>query len=295
MEKYIFLIILTFNQFVFSQVYNLNFEDWTANSLFDEPSGWWGTLNTVKNFNGPVTVTKSIDSQSGLYSAKLETKQWGSFLIPGLVNTGDFDVNILNVKQGRTFNQKLESMTGFLKYISINNDSAIFYIMLSKYDNINQKRDTIATGQYVHYVSNNQYIPFEINMNYKDSVSIPDTINIVMTSSGAGGDQKGQVGSTLWIDNLQFNYLTSNDKSINQNSFLIYPNPFSEKLYLINTSNLKFEKLNYIMYDVNGKEVFNEIYDSFNGITTKDLNKGVYFCKIYNNINLISIQKIIKD
>ena len=188
-----------------------DFESWTSFSqgavTYMEPSsGWWGTLNKLSYLGSPITVSKDSLSYKNQFSAKLETKMWGSsFLLTGILAAGYFDENATigeNLILGRPYDKTPLSLNGYFKYISVNNDSAGFYANLTKYNISTQQRDTIAEATFVVLETVNSFTLFEIPFEYYTSGINPDTINVVFTSSAGGKDFLGQEGSTLYVDDV---------------------------------------------------------------------------------------------
>ena len=198
-----------------SDTLNTGMEFWTKttqnNISFEEPSGWWTTLNSLAKLGAPVTVSKTQDKHSGNYAVKLESKYWGdttaeALLIPGLLTIGKFIYTEPFIMQGNVFSSKPNSFKGYYKYTSINGDSAVIYAKLSRYNPNKQYSDTIAETSFVIKNTVNTYQLFNLNFNYKITNQQPDTLKIVFVSSGGGENFKGQAGSTLYIDDIGFVY-----------------------------------------------------------------------------------------
>ena len=75
--------------------------------------------------------------------------------------------------------------------------------------------------------------------------------------------------------------LSSNE--IENNNFSIYPNPFSD---IINFNNTE-ESLDIKIYDINGKNILSIENYRQNSLDLKNLNSGVYFIKVNNQIKKI--------
>ncbi|MEI6822464.1 MAG: PCMD domain-containing protein [Bacteroidota bacterium] len=201
---------------------NSGMEYWTKtiqnNVTYEEPSGWWTSLNSLAKLGGPVTVSKTTDKHSGNYAVKLESVLWGSdtssssLLIPGLLAVGKFITSDPFILQGKPFTSKPLKLQGYFKYNSVNNDSAVIYAKLSKYSDIKGYSDTIAEASFVIKNSISNYQLLDIPFNYYINNLTPDSVSIVFVSSGDGRNFKGQVGSTLYIDDIKFVY--SNKKKI---------------------------------------------------------------------------------
>ncbi len=190
---------------------NGGFEDWDdlAGGLYTQPTGW-SSLNVLALLSAPQTVTKTTDAQEGSFAARLETKTFFGNLIAGLLYLGDFDVSqgINGVQEGIPFaGGRPERFTGWYKYESVNGDSAVVFAQLWRYNLQTGKRDTIAQAATSFLNSTTSYTQFEIDFTYYSSEQ-PDSVYVVLVSSGAGGEGQGQVGSTLFIDNVLFDYTT---------------------------------------------------------------------------------------
>ena len=73
---------------------------------------------------------------------------------------------------------------------------------------------------------------------------------------------------------------------------ITYPNPASDVIFVSNSGN---EKLHAVIYDVEGREVYNASIAN-NNITTipvKNLNEGVYILKLFNDSGLMKTEKIV--
>ena len=191
--------------------FNFSFEKWASTSLdglvYEEPSGgYWTTLNYLSRLSCPITVSKTTDAQHGGFSACLETKQWGSMVIPGLLVMGTFIPEDPFIIQGKPYTERPTSVNGFYKYLPIDGDTCVLYARLSKYNTTLNKQDTIAEASIT--VNNNvpQFLPFSLIFDYRDPVSNPDSLTILFVSSIDGANFRGHPGSKLFVDNLALEY-----------------------------------------------------------------------------------------
>lgn len=92
---------------------------------------------------------------------------------------------------------------------------------------------------------------------------------------------------------IPFNYstLTTTVDNVKELSFVIYPNPSSEKLSVIN--NLT-DKLDLIQIYNQAGELVKSLIPLNNYLNISDLPKGVYFLKIYSN-SITETVKILKN
>ena len=84
---------------------------------------------------------------------------------------------------------------------------------------------------------------------------------------------------------------TGLSEEINDKSFKIYPNPFSEQLTI---SNLSCEDATYVLYDILSNKILEQRLSSSTTIVTNQLPSGIYCYEIRNSEELISAGKVIK-
>ncbi len=80
------------------------------------------------------------------------------------------------------------------------------------------------------------------------------------------------------------------------NNLLVYPNPANQKIFVRLTEDLKVEKLNYSIINIDGKIVLKGKLDRTNGnsyyINLHDQIEGIYFFKIWND-EILYTEKVI--
>ena len=75
------------------------------------------------------------------------------------------------------------------------------------------------------------------------------------------------------------------------NTFKIFPNPFSDQL---NISNLKHENTMFVLYDNLSNKILKERLTTLTTIVTDQLPSGIYFYEIWNSKERIAAGKLIK-
>ena len=254
------LLILFFScivgsAFAQAQIPEGGFNNWTPFSLnsYSEPTGgWWTTLNTLSTLGGPVTVSPSTDVHSGAYAAKLETKQWGTLLLSGLLVSGKFINAAPFIKQGQPFTDKPSRFKGWYKFAPVSGDSAAIVAILTKFNTTSGKADTVASTVNVIKNTTSAYTQFDFKLDYRIANMNPDTIKIVFVSSADGANMKGQNGSTLLIDDISLEYATGLQEILMPDfNIEAYPSPASDQVLLkFNTSNS--EQLFCQVYSIDG-------------------------------------------
>jgi hypothetical protein len=219
-----------------TQIPEGGFNNWTPSTLstyYEPTGGWWTTLNTLTSLGAPATVSRSTDVHSGTYAAKLETKQWGTFLLAGLLASGNFITISPFIELGKPFVDKPIRFKGWYKFASVNGDSSGVVAILTRFNSGTGKKDTIAIANQTFLNSVSVYTQFDLNFNYKISGMNPDSITMVFTSSADGGNFNGQAGSTLFIDDVSLEY-SNGLAEILMPEFIVnaYPIPANELLSL---------------------------------------------------------------
>ena len=212
---------------------NMDLEQWTNHTYYDQPAGgYWATANTIVDLLPaiiPPTTTKSTDAHGGQYSARMESKNWpvANILMSGTLATGIFDNQTSStadaLKLGMPFTGRPANFAGWYKYTSVQQDSAALYALLTKWNGT--ARDTIGFAARFEKSTVSSWTEFILPFDYH-SMDTPDSISIVFTSSADGQNLAGQVGSTLWVDDISFTTATGMTQVLMpENHVSIIPNP----------------------------------------------------------------------
>ena len=273
------------------------FNNWTPSSAgnFSEPSGgWWTSLNSLQSLGGPVTLSASTDAHSGEYAAQMETKLWGTLLISGLLVAGDFITSDPFIKQGKPFTDKPAKFKGWYKYLSVEGDSAGIVAMLTKYNAGTGQKDTIAEAIGVVLNTVSTYTMFDIDFVYNNNDIDPDSIIIVFTSSGDGGNFLGQAGSTLLVDDIFLEYPSGVQESLAPEfSVQVFPSPANDKLsFEFNT--LFPEKLSCFVFAIDGSLIQSfSPKEKTHNMDVSNWQQGKYIIQAYLGNTLVTTSKFL--
>jgi hypothetical protein len=197
---------------------------------------------------------------------------------------------------GIPFTEKPSSFNGFFKYSPAyyssggvqTIDSCAIIALLSYWDG--SQRVTIAEANYYTSDTIANYTPFSIPFVYS-LPNTPDTISIIFSSSVNGNFFIGGIGSTLFIDNISFDYSSSIEKPsekialkkryLDENLLLDFEEAFSGKIRLLNT---------------NAQEIYvNETEEAHSfSIPLSALPKGIYILEINSFTGKRYTDKIIR-
>ncbi len=281
---YLIAAVFGFSSPLTAQIANGNFEKWSAVPYFENPDNWSTSNGAYKTTVG--TVTRWGIPQDGQFAANLESKEIDGKLIPGVVTTGKLDTSNLKITGGQPVSGRPVKLTGYYHYnpAAASGDLASFEVLLSKWNTVSNKRDTIAYGQYLGDVFNvgTDFKAFEIPLNYTLTAS-PDSQLIIISSSKNRADAKA--GSALWVDNLNFEELiTGIEASSGQASFIAYPNPAENQVKFITGDTTA----SILIYDILGKKIDQlNVNNSETVLNTDTYGKGIYYYTVVSSANVI--------
>ncbi len=289
-----FLVVSAMAQ---TQIPENGFNNWTPSSMntyFEPSGGWWTTLNPLKSLGGPVTVSYTTDAHSGEFAAQLETKQWGDFLISGLLASGDFIMTEPFIQQGQPFTERPFKFKGWYKYSPVNGDSAGIVAILTKFNTSTGQKDTLAKAIRAIISDVQTYTEFEIDFDYSITGINPDTIIIVFTSSGDGGNFQGQVGSTLLIDDIFLEYSSGLQESLlPEFTVNAFPSPATDQISL-EFKTMHPEQLLCSIYAMDGRLIqsFSPSEKKYQ-LDVSTWQQGNYILQAYLGNSLVSSTKFV--
>jgi hypothetical protein len=284
MKKIGTLILLFFVFLCFTdakaQIPNAGFETWISDS---SAAGWLSEVDTVVlvplKFKCAV---KTTDKHSGASAIKLFpyhliiTAFATDTIIPGFATIGGINFNILTQRiefiKGVPINARPTNITGWYKYTPVVGDTCNVLVYLRR------KGNQIGYGRFQDKNTVSTYTQFNIPIIY-DSASMPDTIDVVLLSSGTNA----QLGSEFLVDDLA---VVGGSGIMPLEALLpinIYPNP--------STGSFNVELPYYIdvkirIFDILGTEVFSTLSNNnLVSIDLSDKSKGLYFIEIDNGYN----------
>lgn len=222
------------------QIPNGDFEQWTtfqgsgSYNDYEEPSSGWTSGNGVIHVaaGSNAVLEKSTDRVSGDYAAKCVTQRIFGQIASGSLYTGKFQLNLgnpaLSAKRGIPFTDRPTAFIGSFKYLPQGSDSATMYAILSRWDGT--KRVRLAEARSYQYQPTPEWTPFNLAFVYESSDQ-PDTISVVFASSAGGEFFRGDVGSTLYVDNVSLSYNPASVDQMQQDHSSVAWNSATSTLY----------------------------------------------------------------
>ncbi len=271
---------------------------------YQPTNGFLSTLNELADVpqflaTCPITTERTSDVFSAPWAAKLTSKnfQLGSswIFVSGLVGTVriDFTTQIAYLGRAYTYTEKPRRFKGYFKYESVNNDSCLLLVLLTKHNSITNHRDTLGILRKTYTGNFSTYTQFDLPITYNDDITTPDSITI-LTASSAGINFSnmqacvGQLNSIMYIDELSFSMQAGIEMPLqNDVSVSLYPIPANNIINISSEHNLQFAELK--VYDINGKLLIKKQLNTDNtSIDINNLLSGKYLYQIFENSRVIN-------
>lgn len=290
------LLVFAVNSFA-QQIPNSSFETWSAG----KPDSWSTSNQNIPLLGTITTVSKDlVDPQQGAASAKLTAVKisipfTGTYKIPGVLTLGKLNVDLANQKAsvsgGYPFTGRPLKLSGYFKYQPVNNDTCILGLGLFKWNN--GKQDTLGFGATDTFGIINTWTHFEIPIHYL-SEATSDTLNIVFLNSNPV-DGIDHTGTTLWVDNLSFDYGTVGIEGVTSaREIRLYAEP-NAKCLILEFAFEKPENLDISLFNMAGsltKQWKRSVLNSTDKLDVSNLSPGTYIIRISSGNRLIDTRKI---
>jgi hypothetical protein len=259
---------------------NPGFEDWENGGTFfngyQNPQGW-GTLNSVTSLLGVETVKRTTNSQfvhSGSAAIKLETFYINLLnrTAQGICVTGIINIDTEQVEGGVPYNLRPDYFEGWYQYYPAGTDTGQVAALLTKWNPLQQQRDTIGLCGKWFLGETNTYQQFQEPFTYWSDEN-PDTLMIILVSSS---QFEPSIGSVMYIDDLNLNFTTSVQKPPSESNISVYPIPALDFFHFE-----VFEKGVFQVFALNGNIVSAGIVNAgLNRISVAEWYSGIYLLKI---------------
>ena len=192
---FIFSALMFMSTYLAAQsVPNGGFENWSSTNFFEEPSPF-ATSNSLTYLTGEnLNVTKTTDSHSGTYAARLETIVNMNDTIPALMMIGKLEGALIG--GGMPFTSRPDSLTGYIKY-DMAGDDEVFMVCLFKSNGL-----SLGVVQASFTGTQDSYTRFSVPVVWYIPIVSPDSVNIVIATTSS--ITSGNPGSTLYVDDFNF-------------------------------------------------------------------------------------------
>lgn len=288
---------------------NGDLESWATHTTppptYEEPTGGMlFSLNEISSFPGnpPITCYKETSNvHGGSYAARMVsgsvTLVGTTIFVPGVLGTVKpyYSPNI-GAKLGVPFTDSPKKFKGWFRYTSVQGDSA--EISAATVRTTGGVRETLTVAKMVIKQTVSNWTAFEIPFQ-ELAAGTPDSIVIVCVSSAGYNLQnltqgQGKVGSTLWVDDMSFDYTMGlNEEIMNNETMNIFPNPASDMITVTYTENIQNGRLNIV--DATGKTVLTQTYmGQTASVNVNALAAGMYTATLSDGKRIVKRSSFIK-
>lgn len=271
-------------------IHNGGFEMWQNQGTYTEPAGW-GTLNSLSMFGLEESTTQTTDAHTGSFAAYLESKD-GFVGIPGLLSSA----NIVDesgmpdlAKALVPFSSRPKYMSFYYKYFPATNDSFTAVMILTRWNEAQQKTDTVGVALFMGRDTVDTYTLAAPEFVYLSPLT-PDSVMVIFSSSADGFNPTP--GSKLYIDDFSFGFETG-ISSIHQQQLdvKLFPVPALSDV----TIETDVQSFSYRVVGLDGKEYLNGFSSqSKKQISVQGLTKGIYVLHIQHQQGIATKRLVIQ-
>lgn len=268
-----------------------------AGTYDDLANPFWESLNILATlppdmFTGPVTLfkDKGRSSADGDFAPKMKSDflKFGEnkeIFLPGVVGAFTVLIDEQSAAFGRPFDSRPKAIKGYMKYAPVNGDSASIFVEVYKYNEAAGIRQIVGRVEKIFHDAVEDWTAFELPIVYNNDMT-PDSITVLFVSSaGYNFDDlfecKGQIGSTLWVDDVEFVYENAaNEINPVLASSALYPNPSANGVFNLNVK----AACSMEVFSVSGQLLMQKALATA-GAYTVDLSRfapGVYYIRLSN-------------
>lgn len=269
---------------------NGSFETWrnyySGGQGLVSPDGWFGGDSL---FNSMLIYATSTNSQilrtssahSGASAVKIVTAVYGSKKsdsIPGILANAKLFIDSvsgeLRVAEMPKVNHRINSVSAWVKYTPVLNDTGVFAVRLYNSGILNSNGgDSVVGSGEIGISALSSYASLTVPIVYVDSNVVPDRILIMFASSGFG--RTNTPGTALYVDDIKIDNSVTNVESNSGIDVNIqcYPNPSSGRLTL--KSEVSSPTV-WNLYSAVGHWVFSKTFVSESSFSIDGLSYGTY-------------------
>lgn len=226
----VFIYFLLYSVSIHAQIPNNSFEQWNNSNGYLDPADW-GTLNEYTKPYSVFTCDRLGPGSVGNYYLSVRTVSiTGKGLVPGRIVSGKIDTVTYRSLSGFPFSLRPAYLSYDMQYmVASPNDTAYVSVLLTKWNPIFSKRDTIAYGNNYYNAMMHQWTSYSTYINYMSGDN-PDSACIVISSSRYAPLQN----SYVYIDNLKFNGSVIGVAEYQKSEVAVsaFPNPFTDEFKL---------------------------------------------------------------
>ena len=266
------------------------------------------TLNMLHELTGsqgsaPLTAHKITGSEARQGNSLKLVSQNMTFggeiiFLPGVAATMYVDIEGLDCILGKPFTARPTAIKGYMKYAPAGKDSAAIEVILREAGGLE-----LGRGKQVFNEAINGWTEFNVGIDYNAFQTPPTSITVIFASSAKYDftnidslmSCKGQVGSTMFLDDVEFLYDPTGIKEMltPEIQLNVYPNPSAEKV----TVHIEKEINGMVfIYDYLSRKVGEYSIDGTQlDINVKNYAAGSYLINVVENNKVVTTGRFVKQ
>ncbi|CAG5079645.1 T9SS type A sorting domain-containing protein [Parvicella tangerina] len=272
-----------------AQLQNMNLENWTAGTGYDDPDGWT-TVNQYAGFVGasPNVVKLSSNVSEGSFAAEMFTQPCSGCASFGLPDTIP---GLLTQETGYYSNTVTDVQLDY-QFAPVNGDWGAISVDLTVWDATGDSAIVIASAADTIGAAMSSWTTRTIPFVFNSTSLMPDSIKIYIVSSARdlANDPTfpdPQDGTTLRVDNIKI--LDPASASVEESEESAFDIFAYNNIITIKTENVS--SFNYEVVDLTGKMVLNgQSASAITRINAEQLRSGVYLVAIGNTVKKVVIE-----
>lgn len=272
---------------------NSGFENWENIESYQEPVDW-NTLNPdLAALGASVGTVQTNDAHEGVGAVKLTTQQVLTVVSPAALTLGNVVKTSMldrDIRGGIASTAKPQRFEGYYKFSPQGTDAGFIACIMFKHNYVTGLQDTVGAAIFKPRDPVSEYTKFSVDFDYDNPNYIddtPDSMNVIITSSFKFTVTSANVGTELYVDDLEVIHDTSNAvESIKYEPILnAFYNASNNCLVVDNEENVNYT---LTLYDVCGRIVYKPKSEVIKGVNRYELTKvipGIYFVHCYDAAN----------
>ncbi len=157
----------------YAQIPNNDFEIWDSSAGYKTPIGW-DNMNPVTFSTSVFTCQQMVPGNTGLYHLALNSQTVSGSVVPGIAVSGLLDPTTHKPASGFPYALRPQVLAGSWQYMAYTTaDQGFIEVLLSKWNSISSRRDTVAFTHYLLPGMVMYWADFHIPLNYVSSAT-PD-------------------------------------------------------------------------------------------------------------------------
>lgn len=266
----------------------------------EAPAGWFG-IDSLLFENSPLLMFglqatpkkmlfKSADAHSGAHAASIVSRNLGGSagVLTGILTNAKVSVDFMNLDPdnpmaaisytgGTPVNQRVSSITAWVKYLPNGNDHALMAATAVMTGAGANGQDSVVGIGGTAIAQSAAYTQVTMPMNYINANDVPDNLFISFMSSDMSDSAGVADNSTLFVDDVSFITVGISDLELTVSKVRIFPNPAAGHL---NVSSEEKGSLKLEVFHLSGQKITEKSFRESTSLDVSGYAPGMYLYRI---------------